>query len=95
MIDGQTHNPQITINGNRNIIKGDYDRLFIKSNGDVYSETKNKCCKQLLDPSVWVIPTMDDEYGWTIQQGENSLIIDRGTCCGNACAYIQADNLTI
>lgn len=95
VIDGETHNPQITINGNKNIIKGDYDRLFIKSNGDVYSETKNKCCKELLDPSVWVIPTEGDEYGWTITQGENSIVIDRGSCCGRACAYIQIDNLTI
>ena len=95
VIDGATHDPQITINGNKNIIKGDYERLFIKSNGDVYSETKNKCCKKLLDPSVWVIPTEGDEYGWTIRQGENRLVIDRGSCCGNACAYIQMDNLTI
>lgn len=95
IIDGQVHDAQITINGNKNIIKGDYDRLYINSNGDVYSETKNGCCKELLDPSVWVIPTLDDEYGWTIHQGENSLVIDRGTCCGVACAYIQMDNLTI
>lgn len=95
VIDGAVHNAQITINGNRNIIKGDYDRLFIKSNGDVYSETKNKCCRKLLDPSVWVIPTRNDDYGWEIKQGENSLIIDRGSCCGMACAYIQMDNLTI
>lgn len=95
VIDGETHNPQISINGNKNIIKGDYERLFIKSNGDVYSETKNKCCKKLLDPDVWVIPTTRDEYGWTIHQGENRLVIDRGSCCGNACAYIQIDSLTI
>lgn len=95
VIDGAVHNPQISINGNKNIIKGDYDRLFISSNGDVYSETKNACCKKLLDPSVWVVPTTDDEYGWTIHQGENRLVIDRGSCCGRACAYIQMDNLTI
>lgn len=95
VIDGSVHNPQISINGNKNIIKGDYDRLFIHSNGDVYSETKNKCCRTLLDPSVWVVPTLNDEYGWTIHQGENRLVIDRGSCCGMACAYIQMDNLTI
>lgn len=95
VIDGNTHDPQITINGNKNIIKGDYDRLYIYPSGDVYSETKNRCCKTLLDPSVWVIPTENDEYGWTIEQGENRLVIDRGTCCGRACAYIQMDNLTI
>lgn len=95
VIDGNTHDPQITINGNKNIIKGDYDRLYIYPNGDVYSEAKNRCCKTLLDPSVWAIPTDKDEYGWTINQGTNRLVIDRGTCCGRACAYIQMDNLTI
>lgn len=95
VIDGSVHNPQISINGNKNIIKGDYDRLFINSNGDVYSETKNSCCKKLLDPSVWVIPTPADDYGWTVHQGENRLVIDRGSCCGRACAYIETDNLTI
>lgn len=95
VIDGTTHDPQITINGTRNVIKGDYDRLFIKSNGEVYSETKNKCCKVLLDPEVWVIPTYTDEYGWTIYPRENKMIIDRGSCCGRACVYIQPDNLTI
>lgn len=95
VIDGSVHDAQISINGNKNIIKGDYDRLFINSNGDVYSETKNSCCKKLLDPSVWVIPTPADEYGWTVHQGENRLVIDRGSCCGRACAYIEADNLTI
>ena len=95
VIDGAVHDAQISINGNKNVIKGDYDRLFIKSNGDVYSETKDKCCKQLLDPSVWVIPTTGDEFGWTIRQGNNSLIVDRGSCCGRACAYIQMDNITI
>lgn len=95
VIDGSVHNPQISINGNKNIIQGDYDRLFIHSNGDVYSESKNKCCRKLLDPSVWVVPTLNDEYGWTIHQGENRLVIDRGSCCGMACAYIQMDNLTI
>lgn len=95
VIDGQVHDPQISINGNKNIIKGDYERLYISSNGDVYSETKNQCCKTLLDPSVWVVPTLEDEYGWTIHQGENRLVIDRGSCCGRACAYIQMDNLTV
>lgn len=95
VIDGSVHDAQISINGNKNVIKGDYDRLFIKSNGDVYSETKNQCCRKLLDPSVWVVPTVNDEYGWTINQGNNSFIVDRGSCCGRACAYIQMDNLTI
>lgn len=94
VIDGSVHDPQISINDNTNIIKGDYDRLYISSNGDVYSEDGNNC-RTLLDPSVWIVPTSNDEYGWTIHQGENRLIINTGTCCGRACAYIQMDNLTI
>ena len=92
VIDGATHDPQITINGNKNIIKGDYDRLYITNEGDVYSEDKHECCKTLLDPDVWVVP---DEYGWEVHQGENRIVIDRGSCCGRTCVYIQIDSLTI
>ena len=95
VIDGDTKDPQITINGNKNIIKGEHERLFIYSNGDVYTEKKNQCCKELLEPDDWVIPTEEDRYGWEIKQGNNSIVIDRGTCCGRACVYIQADSLTI
>ena len=95
VIDGETHDPQITINGIKNVIKGDYERLFIHSNGDVFSEPKNGCCKTPLAPDVWVMPQMTDELGWTIYPRENRLVVDRGSCCGNACVYIQTDNLTI
>lgn len=90
VIDGEVHDPQITINGNMNVIKGDYEGLVIESSGDVYSMTD--CCKELLDPDVWEIP---DRYGWEFVQGNNQILIDRGSCCGRACVYIQVDSLTI
>ena len=94
VIDGKTHDPQITINGNMNSIKGDYDRLYINTNGDVYAEDKHECCKQLLDPEVWIVP-YPNNFGWELHQGENRVVIDRGACCGRTCVYINADNLTI
>lgn len=92
VIDGTVHDVQITINGNRNVIKGDYEGLEIHSNGDVYSD--DGCCKQLLEPEVWLSP-YPNSFGWELHQGENNVVIDRGTCCGRACVYINADNLTI
>lgn len=95
VLDGESHDPQIEINGVKNVIKGNYDRLFIHSNGEVYSESKNRCCKTLLDPEVWVMPKLTDEYGWTIYPKQNRIVVDRGSCCGRACVYIQTDNITI
>jgi len=95
VIDGATEDAQITINGNRNIIKGSYDRLFIESNGDVFEEDKHHRSRCPIEPENWVIPTMEDEYGWEIKPGMNSIVVDRGSCCGRACIYINADNLTI
>lgn len=91
VIDGEVHDPQITINGNKNIIKGDYEGLIIDSNGDVYSLTD--CCETLLEPDVWEIA--DDSFGWEINPQMNNIIIDRGACCKRACVYIQVDSLTI
>lgn len=92
IIDGEVSDPAITINDNTNVITGTYEKLRIKANGDVYSITD--CCETLLNPSVWNIPS-DSEYGWTIHQGQNSIVIDRGSCCGGACAYVQVDSLTV
>lgn len=88
VIDGEVHNAQIRINGNMNVIKGDYERLEIHSNGDVYADG----CDEPLDPSVWEVP---QEYGWEFVQGNNHIVIDRGSCCMRACVYIQIDSLTI
>ena len=93
IIDGKMHNPWITINGNTNIIEGDYEgALIIKSNGDVYYD--NGCCEELLSPDVWVIPEQDN-YGWTVNPGMNSITVMLNECCGRSCVYIQADAITI
>ena len=95
LIDGDVKDAQIEINGNKNVIEGEYDGLLIQPDGDVYSLSKNRCCKDLLSPSVWSLATPNTPYGWTVKQGMNKLIIDRGTCCGTACAYIRVDSLTV
>ena len=98
IIKGKATNPEITINGNTNIIKGEYDgTLIIDSSGDVYY-SEDECCdpydSEPLDPSVWSIPNNMD-YGWTVYPQTNSLVINLNACCGGmACAYIQADSIT-
>ena len=99
IIVGNMHNPSVTINGNTNIIKGDYDgTLVITKSGDVYY-AGGKCCDpyktEPLDPSVWEIPCGND-YGWTVYPQVNSLAIDLNACCGSkaSCAYIQYDSIT-
>lgn len=92
IITGTMHNPWITINGNTNIIEGDYEgALVVKPNGDIYHVTD--CCETLLDPSVWIRPT-NMNYGWEVEQGNNGIVINMNTCC-KGCVYIQLDNLTI
>ena len=89
---GKLHNPWIDINGVKNIITGDYDgTLHILPNGDVYYI--DVCCETLLKPSVWVVP--DGEYGWTVNQGMNSVIVHLNACCSVACVYIQVDSLSL
>lgn len=93
-IKGKMHNPWIEINGNRNIIEGDYDgTLAINHDGTVYYY--QDCCETLLDPSKWVIPTTNDDYGWEVHQGFNDVVVHLNACCGVSCVYIQVDSLTI
>ena len=94
-IQGKMHNPWITINGNTNIINGDYDgAIRIEPSGDVYYQA-NECCEPtLLDPSVWTIPSNMD-YGWTVYPQWNSIKINLNECCaGVTCVYVDIDNIT-
>lgn len=94
-IKGDMHNPWVTINGNTNIIKGDYNgALTIYPNGDVYYQA-NECCEPtLLDPKQWVIPS-GMTYGWTVYPQNNSISVNLNKCCGGvACVYIDIDNIT-
>lgn len=89
-IKGNMLNPIITINGNTNVIKGEYEGLHIKSDGSVYSVTE--CCEDLLNPSVWEIPHGQD-FGWTIYPQENKIMVNMNTCC-TGCVYISHDAIT-
>ena len=94
IIEGKVKNPWITINGNTNIIKGEYDgTLRIEPNGDVYYQTSDCCEPTLLDPSVWIIPCNMD-YGWWVYPQTNSIKVNLNECCGLACVYVDVDAIT-
>lgn len=98
-IVGKVQNPTIEVNGNMNIIKGEYNgELVIEPSGDVlYRPKDNECCDlELLDPSVWEIPS-GNTYGWTVRPQTNSIIINANACCGGGslCVYIDHDPITI
>ena len=94
---GDMKNPWITINGNTNIIEGEYHgKLIIESSGDVYYQQGECCEAELLDPSVWSIPSGND-YGWTIYPQLNSVTVYMNMCCsqsGTACVYIDHTGIT-
>lgn len=93
-LHGTMHNPMITINGNANIIKGDYDGVLeIHPDGSVYAYPDDCECDTPLPVDVWVVP-QGMAYGWTIEQGNNRVVIDSGACC-HLCAWIEVDALTI
>ena len=95
---GDMKNPWITINGNTNIIEGEYSgSLIIHPNGDVYYKPCGDCCEPtLLDPSVWKI-LQGSNYGWTIHPRLNSVVVKLNACCsqcGLACIYIDHEGIT-
>ena len=96
---GDMKNPWITINGNTNIIEGEYSgTLTIDSSGDVYYQPcEDGCCEpELLDPEVWQIPK-GNTYGWTLYPQLNSVIVQMNACCsqcGLACVYIDHEGIT-
>lgn len=97
-IHGAMKNPYIEINGNGNIIKGEFEGvLTINSDGSVYYTSDDACCaNEPLDVELWSIP-LGMDYGWLIHQGNNQILIDTGVCdpCGRVtCAYIEHDPLT-
>lgn len=95
---GDAHNPWITINGNTNIIEGEFHgKLIIQASGDVYYQESECCEPELLDPSVWVRPTGMD-YGWTINPGMNSITVYMNACCsqsGLQCVFIDHNAITL
>lgn len=97
-LHGELIDPAITINGNTNIIKGDFSEyegiMTIKSNGEVYYRQGDCCEDMLVDASAWEIPGGMD-YGWTFYPGNNRLVVETNTCCGVNCAYVDIDGITI
>ena len=96
---GDMIDPEIEINGNVNVINGEYHgRLVIETSGDVYY-IQDECCGrgEPLDPSVWSVPK-DNDYGWQINPGLNGVVIRLNTCCGETGvghAYIDHTAITI
>lgn len=102
VISGKMHNPWITINGNTNIINGDYDGdLIIEPSGDIYYK-QGECCQPELLSSLmedetprWIIPS-GNTYGWKVYPQNNSIVVNLNQCCaGMTCVYIQQDPVTI
>lgn len=93
-IHGNVTNPAIEINGNTNIIKGNYDGVLeINSDGSVYFSKDGCIACDPLSVDKWVVPE-GNTYGWTVNPGNNRFILNGG-CCGTVCAYIEADALTV
>lgn len=101
---GDYKNPWIKINGNLNVIEGEYSgKLTIYPNGDIYYQ-KSECCEPELLSLIgedgtprWVVPEGED-YGWMIQPGRNSIVVYTNACCsqsGRACVYIDVDGITV
>lgn len=90
ILTGGASNPWITINGNTNILEGEYEgTLTIKPSGDVIHTVD--CCDTEISPTKWVVPK-GNTYGWQMHRGNNQVAI---SSCGTRCAYIQVDSLTI
>lgn len=104
-IHGHVVDPEITINGNTNIITGEYDNLLINPDGSVQYWYDCDECKTIYTAEVgaWVVPREDGmTYGWKIKPGNNSIRIDTGYCCDctddcchATCAYIETDPITL
>lgn len=94
ILSGKMSNPWITINGNTNIITGDYEGdLIIKPNGDVLFRSGECCDGESLDPTVWVIPE-GEMWGWEINPGSNSIVVKTNVCCAGAtCIWLQYDRI--
>lgn len=94
IINGDLLDPAITINGNTNIIEGEYrGQLIVKANGDIYSKADECCPPALVPPQNWTVPA-GSEYGWTVYPGGNGIIINSNICCGTSCVYIQVNGET-
>lgn len=94
-LHGDMHDPYIEINGNGNIIKGDFEdgALEIHPDGTVYYIPDGCVRCDPLPVNKWVVPK-GMYYGWRVHSGNNRVVIESGSCCGTVCAYIEVDALT-
>lgn len=93
-LHGPVKDPYVEINGNGNIISGEYTGvLTINPDGSVTVGNDCTTCDPL-SVSNWVIPE-EMNYGWVIHPGNNRIVIETGECCEMTCAYIEVDSLTI
>lgn len=97
ILHGYFKNPAITINGNTNVIEGEWENekgvLTIK-NGTAYYRKDDCCPDEPVPAGSWSVPE-GQQYGWEIEPGDNRLIIHTNSCCGRACAYMQVDGKSI
>lgn len=93
ILTGSWQNPSITINDNTMTLEGDYEG-YIHFYADGTVTTQCDGCSQEEDVDISKL-TVSDELGWTIHHGNNRVIIHGACDCGDNCAYIKADELTI
>lgn len=92
---GQTKNPRITINGNTNEIRGEYENLYITTDGLIQYWPDGCTDVHIADVDVWnPLRGEGNQYGWKIKPGYNSIVIETGGCC-SVCAYIELDPITL
>ncbi|MBO7733970.1 MAG: hypothetical protein J6S67_15505 [Methanobrevibacter sp.] len=90
ILNGPGENVRITINGNTNILSGEYEGpIIIDSSGNIIDG-----CDEKINIDRYVIPD-GNTFGFTFYPGWNSVIIEPNECCTMQCAYFQIDNLTV
>lgn len=92
---GSFSNPRLKINNNEMIVKGDYSgKLTINSSCDIYY-VEDECCDPVLIEMDKLVIEKGNTLGYTIHQGENSVIVETNNCCDAACVYIKVDPITL
>ena len=89
-LSGHWQDPLININGDKLLIKGEYDgTLRIDESGNVTFQ-EDECCPEIeipLNDVQW-----QSGFGFTVHQGTNRVTVD-GSCCEMGCIYIKVDGI--
>ena len=95
VLSGQFQNPWIKINGNTNIIEGNYEGdLILKPNGEIYYRTSDCCEPTSVNATRWKVPD-GNRWMWEIKPGNNSVVVHTGLCCGANCIYFMYDSIAM